>query len=725
MSLTLSAPGVYVQEIPSGARTITGVSTSLTAFVGRARRGPIDQPTRVSSWSEFDRTFGGLWSASTMSHTVRHYFQNGGSEALIVRVTNDEWLILTATAEAEAVPGYDHIEVTVTPTGATTFDLQIDAVDAGGAVIDDGDPYTATVTLDTAAPDPAAIDGAQTAHGVPVALVTATGDFPTEVPPAGSTSGTAALPSVVLIGNGAATSTTVVPIGLRLVATPQAEAIDGFDHLVASVANSDSVAGTFDLTIAAADVGGTTINDGDPYSVTIAIDVATAYAADIDAAVTAHGTSLATVVGTPPALVAPNGTVAATTPVTELVVASRRLRLDAADPGAWGNNLRAEVTYDDVTGDDFHLRISEVTPDGAVLADEQYYNLSTDPLGQQWVERVLEQRSALARLVTAATPASADAGPPVATFAGGLDGAAPRITDDIQGSQLDRTGMYALLEADLFNLLCIPLDSWSTTDAGHVAMWGAAAELCRDERAFLLIDPPSDWASFAAAEAGAATLTLRDRNAAMYFPRIVAPNPLNQNRPSDFPPCGAVAGAIARTDGDRGVWKAPAGIEVNLFGVPQLSMKLTDPQHGVLNQLGINCLRAFPVYGRVLWGARTLDGADVLASEWKYVPVRRLALYLEESLWRGTQWAVFEPNDEPLWAQLRLSVGAFMGQLFRQGAFQGSSASEAYFVKCDAETTPQGDVDRGVVNVIIGFAPLKPAEFVIVKLQQISARAGS
>ena len=142
-------------------------------------------------------------------------------------------------------------------------------------------------------------------------------------------------------------------------------------------------------------------------------------------------------------------------------------------------------------------------------------------------------------------------------------------------------------------------------------------------------------------------------------------------RLENFAPCGAVAGMFARTDAQRGVWKAPAGLDATLVGVPKLTVQLTDAENGQLNPLGINCLRAMPAAGRVVWGARTLQGDDRLASEWKYVPVRRTALFIEESLYRGTQWVVFEPNDEPLWAQIRLNVGAFMHSLFRQGAFQG------------------------------------------------------
>jgi phage tail sheath protein FI len=189
---------------------------------------------------------------------------------------------------------------------------------------------------------------------------------------------------------------------------------------------------------------------------------------------------------------------------------------------------------------------------------------------------------------------------------------------------------------------------------------------------------------------------------------------------TDFPPCGYVAGVYARTDATRGVWKAPAGSDASINGAASLATTMSDAENGQLNPLGINCLRTLPVYGNVVWGSRTLHGQNDRGSEWKYVPVRRMALFLEESLYRGTQWVVFEPNDEPLWAQIRLNIGAFLQGLFRQGAFQGRSPREAYFVKCDRETTTQADINLGIVNIFVGFAPLKPAEFVVIKIQQIA-----
>jgi phage tail sheath protein FI len=178
-----------------------------------------------------------------------------------------------------------------------------------------------------------------------------------------------------------------------------------------------------------------------------------------------------------------------------------------------------------------------------------------------------------------------------------------------------------------------------------------------------------------------------------------------------------IAGVIARTDSQRGVWKAPAGIDADLRSATGVAIHLTDNENGRLNKLAVNCIRKFPA-GIVNWGSRTFDGFDGNAPEWKYIPIRRLTLFLEESLSRGTQWVVFEPNDEPLWAEIRLNINTFMRGLFKQGAFQGSTPNKAFFVKCDGETTTANDRALGIVNIIVGFAPLKPAEFVLIHIQQ-------
>jgi phage tail sheath protein FI len=305
---------------------------------------------------------------------------------------------------------------------------------------------------------------------------------------------------------------------------------------------------------------------------------------------------------------------------------------------------------------------------------------------------------------------------------------APIISQDYEGSPNDKTGLYALDKADLFTLLCVPPDSRSGDTPA--AFYQTAMAYCQSRRALLMVDSPAAWSANKDTAAGSAKNGLSAlglsgeaaRNAALYFPRVSEADPLRQGQTDTFVPCGIVAGVMARTDTARGVWKAPAGLDAAINGIQGLEVNLNDSENGMLNPLGINCLRSFPVNGRVVWGARTLRGADQLADEYKYIPVRRLALYIEESLYRGTQWVVFEPNDEPLWAQIRLNIGAFMNNLFRQGAFQGKTPQEAYFVKCDKETTTQNDINLGIVNIVVGFAPLKPAEFVVIKLQQMAGQ---
>jgi phage tail sheath protein FI len=307
--------------------------------------------------------------------------------------------------------------------------------------------------------------------------------------------------------------------------------------------------------------------------------------------------------------------------------------------------------------------------------------------------------------------------------ANGSDGAAISSTEVVGVPAPPRPNALEMLDqTDLFNLLCIPPPDRETDWTS--AVWNPAAGYCGRRRAVLLVDSPAVWDEAADVVAGLGALMTRSNAAALYFPRVQAPDPLKEFAIENFAPCGMVAGVLARTDAVRGVWKAPAGLDARMTGVTALSLgglpgMLTDGQVGILNPLGVNCLRTVVGTGHVVWGARTLDGADFLGSEWKYLPVRRLAFFIEETLLRATQWAVFEPNDEQLWSQLRLNIGAFMQTLFRRGAFQGTSPNDAYFVKCSHETTTQDDIDRGVVNVVVGFAPLKPAEFVIITIQQI------
>jgi len=528
MPATYTYPGVYIEEIPSGVHTITGVSTSDTAFIDFFRRGPLDRAVRVASFAEFERVFGGLDVRSEASYAIQQYFRNGGSVAWVVRI---------------AVGSY--ASATLTLTG--------------------GSPAQDTLTI------------------------------------------------------------------------------------------------------------------------------------------------------------------------------------DAASPGVWANNLQVAVDYkttDPATL--FNLVVREVaTVRGKqqVVNSEVHRNLSMDQSSSRYAAAVVNENSTLVQLTDdglgdrpASTGADVIGSPDDSNFIslggsandGDVPGSAAWITGAptaINGSGLTKTGMYALDRIDpfIFNILCIP--AAADLDAnGFTAVISEAEAYCLAKRAFLIVDIPADvdtrddMISWMATNDG-----LRHTNAAVYFPRLTIPDLLNENRLRNVAASGTLAGVYARIDSSRGIWKAPAGTEADLRGA-SLAVKLDDGENGALNPLGINVLRNFPVFGNVSWGARTLEGADLQGSEWKYIPVRRLALYLEESLFEGSKWIVFEPNDEPLWAQIRLNFGAFMHSLFRQGAFQGTSPKDAYFVKCDKETTTQDDINRGIVNILVGFAPLKPAEFVVIKIQQMAGQ---
>lgn len=537
MPETPTYPSIYVEELPDTVRNVVGVSTSITAFIGRALKGPVNVPVPIQSFSEFERIFGGLWINSSMSYAVYQFFLNGGHDALIVRVQN----------------------------GATKS-----IIDIGGAFVIE-----------------AANEGAWSRN-------------------------------------------------LEI----QIEPIDQ-----KSSDNRDAV--------------------------------------------------------------------------------NAELALDPAD----------KFTL-------FNLFVLErLRPDSELVTLETHRLLSTKGLSSRFVGKVLAEESDFIRVQDPGTvqPIQPEAAPQPVPHPGktdstasfkaralGDDGAQLR-DEDIYDPDKPKSGIFALEKADLFNLLCIP--PYGDSDVSP-EVYLSALTYCEKRRAMLIVDSPSIWKDAhdpindsIGIDGINGFRQLRQKNAAIFFPRIKAPDPEAGNREREFVPCGAVAGVIARTDGERGVWKSPAGIEATLNGVSDLTVKLTDSENADLNSQGINCLRIIPTAGIVVWGARTMSGADSHTDEWKYIVVRRMALYIEESLYRGTKWTVFEPNDAPLWAQIRLNVGTFIHDLFRKGAFQGRTPQEAYFVKCDSETTTQNDIDRGIVNIVVGFAPLKPAEFVIIKIQQAATKS--
>ena len=288
----------------------------------------------------------------------------------------------------------------------------------------------------------------------------------------------------------------------------------------------------------------------------------------------------------------------------------------------------------------------------------------------------------------------------------------PTLTDaDLSSPALEaqKRGLWLLDHAEHFNTLCIPPLS-RTTDVGRTT-WDATVAYAARRRAMGIVDPPAAWTA-APTMSEVTALLGRSPNAALYYPRLEAADPLRGNQVASFAPCGAVAGIYARTDASRGVWKAPAGAQANVLGVQGLSAAFSDAQLSALNAMGVNGLRVLSG-AVVLWGARTLAGDDV-ADPFKFVPLRRLDLFIEESITRGLQWTVFEPNGPSLWERIRTSVADFLLGLFRQGALQGDKAEEAFFVRCDASTMTQQDIDQGTVKLVVGFAPLRPAEFVII-----------
>jgi uncharacterized protein len=306
-------------------------------------------------------------------------------------------------------------------------------------------------------------------------------------------------------------------------------------------------------------------------------------------------------------------------------------------------------------------------------------------------------------------------------LSGGRDGTVPASGADLLGAAGEKLRALDLIAPEIFNMLCLPAIAAEAFDATQSeAAYDTALAYCIEKRAFLLVDIPESVRTPTQMKQALGDLP-SDNHAAVYFPRLSMPDPAAGGRARNVAASGTLAGIYARTDATRGVWKAPAGTDATIRGA-DLTTVITDGDNGGLNPFGINALRNFPVFNSIVWGARTLDGADAEASEWKYIPVRRTALFIEESLFQALKWVVFEPNDEPLWAQIRLNVGAFMNDLFRQGAFQGRTPREAYLVKCDRDTTTQNDINRGVVNVVVGFAPLKPAEFVVIKIQQLAGQ---
>jgi phage tail sheath protein FI len=404
------------------------------------------------------------------------------------------------------------------------------------------------------------------------------------------------------------------------------------------------------------------------------------------------------------------------------------IKIDAASPGAWGNRLSVLVIQ--LTDPErFRFVVMYQPPElSTPRIVETWDKLSKEPNDENYVVDVLS-RSQYIRWpagVAATKPTSFDpvlANASDATILGAY--ATGRMSAGLGGDAPFNTGQFATLLSALDEItdaaiLSIPESQDSFIDAygfGHAYVQGR-----RQQDLFFIGDLQrrhtlTDINSAVTAVLGEYGGLAKSDFTAVYWPWVQVTDPVGAGKdPTRWvSPSAFAAGLYARTDARRGVWKSPAGVDATLLGIRRLEWNVLDGHQDDLNPPGVNALRMQPSAGPVIWGARTTKPS----SEWRYIAVRRTAMFLRKSIYNGIQWAVFEPNDEPLWASLRLTIGSFMDQLFRQGAFAGKTSRDAYYVKCDAETTTEADRIAGVVNIYVGFAPLRPAEFVVVKLSQI------
>ena len=516
MPVTPTYPGIYLEEIPSGVSTITAVTTSVTAFVGYTPRGPLETPVTLTSFADFERTFGGLSENSVLSYAVQHFFLNGGSVAIVVRLATG-----SAAATGKISSGRNTaLTVTAKDTGSWGDTLRV--------AVDDNTQVAGTFNLKV-------FDLAGTA------------------------------------------SESFHNLSMR----------HDDPSFVEQVVNSASA-------LISVEASGTNIPD-------------------------TSGTMSAPITAVPAAADLQNKTVTAT-------VGQQETSFPLYEPQADGE---APTTLAQLA----LLLEGKIRRGSGALGGVRVSPIGSRLRAHAGTDDVLELSGDGATELGLAGTVHAAAHP----LTGGADGSRPEDPAEFTGSPDAKSGMYSLLDVMDVSLLCLPDLADPAMAGARVAVLSAADQLCVDKRMFLIVDSPAEWQSLAQARAGLADFdAVRSDHSAMYFPQVQLTDPLS-GQPRSFPPCGVIAGVMASTDGSRGVWKAPAGTAAALSGVLALTVPLTDPENGLLNPVGVNCLRSFPIIGPVVWGARTLQGADALASDWKYIAVRRTALMLEESLYRGTQ----------------------------------------------------------------------------------------
>jgi phage tail sheath protein FI len=388
-------------------------------------------------------------------------------------------------------------------------------------------------------------------------------------------------------------------------------------------------------------------------------------------------------------------------------------RVVALEAGSAGNEIKVEVGEPSEPGEGvFKLTVTRGS-------DQEVYDNVTVKRGKQSVFTAVKT----SKLIRLEEVAKGEVAPAVGTKSGLTGGTASgpiRVTpDEYVGNSADRTGFGGLEAVEEITMVAAP-DLMALYQAGVVDMDGLKAvqlaiiahcELMGDRVAIL--DAPPDYNAQQVKEWRQDKAGYDSKYATLYWPWIKVFDPV-AGQAMFVPPSGHIAGIWARNDGERGVHKAPANEVVR--GAIALELNLTRAEHDQLNPIGVNCVRTFPGRGIRVWGARTLSSDPA----WRYLNVRRLFNYIEESILLGTQWVVFEPNDIDLWERVKRTIGAFLVRTWRDGALFGSTPAEAFFVKCDGENNTAETIDAGQLIVDIGIAPVKPAEFVIFRLAQFS-----
>ena len=722
-------PGVYVQTIIDAQPPTGGAGTSVGAFIGRTPQGPLNTPVTCLSFADFERQFGGLSADSAVSYQASAFFGNGGTQAEVVRLYRLPAAAIVATNAGATAKDTGTYTLTLTPLlSGPTVQVTTGAQFTTTAPTSAADVYAAlALELQT---EPAL------AGLIDVTDQSTTLTFNLSYPSTVTGGGPGAWSFTVNGGAASASAPTGSGAALALFNTAISFAVPALAQgQQATLAFTPPGAARFLVSVTAPSGGYTA--DQATLALYKAVRQSSAASSYVAAAAPTTGNPLALtyLAAVDVSLTAAAGTIAGQ------VTSTTTFQLSAANPGAWGNAIIAAVDTSGITqavAKKYGLQVSDlfnltVVCDGT---NERFTSVTlVTTAGANRLDRVLAGQSNLVRLTDTALLGGTP--PPSGAWGqatGGLDSDPLQIPDYLGDPNL-KSGLYAFNQnAYGFNMLSIPPDDTTDPNGGDVdpSVYQAAAQICVDNNAMLIMDPPTKWTD-ELNQGNIASITLADlgnytdaqaRACAVYFPRVIISDPLQNGLPRTVAPSGYIAAVWASNDAAQGVWTAPAGLDAPIGGILQLQAKLNDAQNGVLNPQGINVLRSFTGSGNVVWGARTLRGADQLGDQYKYVPVQRLLDYIETSLLENTRWAVFQPNGEALWAKLQTQITVFMNGLFSQGAFSGTSASQAYSVKCDATTTTAADAAAGIVNVQVGFAPIYPAEFVVITISQLTASSG-